>query len=284
VAESNRGMNGSLATTLELARATLADAPAGLLTDFDGTLSPIVDDPALARLVDGADGALAELVDRLAVVAIVTGRAPLDARRMTGVPGLLIAGNHGTEWLEPGAEVPTATAAASSVRADLDAVLAGLPSIPGVTVEHKGISGTVHYRSAPDPDAALAAIMDGLGALEGRRIRLRHGRMSVELRPIGLGDKGTAARAIIERHGLRGVVVMGDDITDLDMFAVVAELRDAGSVRGTLIGVGGADREVPQAVIEAADAVLADPAEAAAMLAELARGTPQPVSSARSSS
>jgi trehalose 6-phosphate phosphatase len=284
VAESSRGTDGSLAAALELARAALTDTPAGLLTDFDGTLSPIVDDPALARLVEGADGALGELVDRLAVVAIVTGRAPLDARRMTGVPGLLIAGNHGTEWLEPDADEPIAAPGASSVRADLDAALAGLPTLAGVTVEHKGISATVHYRGAPDRDAARAAILDGLGALDGRSVQLRHGRMSVELRPIGLGDKGTATRAIIERHGLRGVVVMGDDITDLDMFAVVAELRDAGSARGTLIGVGGADREVPQALIEAADVVLADPAEAAALLAELARGTRQPVSSARSSS
>ena len=272
MAESSRRTGGSLTTAIELARAALADAPAGLLTDFDGTLSPIVADPAIARLVDGADGALASLVERLAVVAVVTGRAPLDARRMTGVPGLLVAGNHGTEWLEPGAERPIAAPEAASVRADLDEALAGLPELPGVTVEHKGISATVHYRSAPDPDAARAAILDGLGRLEDRRIRLAHGRMSVELRPIGFGDKGTAARAIIERYGLRGVIVMGDDITDLDMFRAVAELRGTGSLRGALIGVGGADGEAPRAVIEAADAVLADPAEAAALLTELARG------------
>jgi trehalose 6-phosphate phosphatase len=190
---------------------------------------------------------------------------------MTDVPALLIAGNHGTEWLEPAADEPVGAPAASSVRADIDAALAGLPRLPGVTVEHKGISATVHYRNAPDPERALPAILEGLGALEGRRVELRHGRMSVELRPVGFGDKGTAARAIIERFALRGVVVMGDDLTDLDMFRAVADLRAEQGVRGAIIGVGGTDADVPAAVVEASDVVLADPAEAAALLVAVSR-------------
>ena len=269
MAESSRTTDESLPRALALASETLSEAPAGLLTDFDGTLSPIVGDPMLARLVDGASGALAALVQRLAVVAVVTGRAPLDARRMTGVPGLLVAGNHGTEWLEPDADAPIPALEASSIRERLDLVLAGLPTLAGVTVEHKGVSATVHYRHAPDREAARAVIVAALGDTEARGIELRHGRLSVELRPIGLGDKGTATRAIIERFGLRGVVVMGDDITDLDMFRAVAALRSAGSVRGTIIGVGGADGEVPAAVVEASDVVLADPAQAAALLQAL---------------
>jgi trehalose 6-phosphate phosphatase len=271
MAESSRTTDAPLARALALASETLAEAPAGLLTDFDGTLSPIVADPMLARLVDGASGALARLVERLAVVAVITGRAPLDARRMTGVPGLLVAGNHGTEWLEPDADVPIAAPEASSVRARLDAVLAGLPTLAGVSVENKVISATVHYRNAPDPAAALPRILAAIGDTEAHGIELRHGRLSVELRPIGLGDKGSAARAIVDRFGLRGVVVMGDDVTDLDMFAVVAELRSLGRIRGTVIGVGGGDAEVPASVVEESDVVLADPAEAAALLRVLGR-------------
>ena len=269
MAESSRSIDPSLSRAIALARRALAESPAGLLTDFDGTLSPIVTDPSLARLVEGADGALAALLERLAVVAIVTGRAPLDARRMTGVPGLLIAGNHGTEWLEPGADEPTAGPEAAVVRARLDSVLTRLPAMPGVHVEHKGLSATVHYRNAPDRDEARAAILAALGDTDEKGIQLRHGRLGIELRPAGLGDKGSAARAIIERFGLRGVVVMGDDLTDLDMFRVVDELRSAGAIRGAIIGVGGMDGEVPSAVVEAADVVLADPAEAAALLTAL---------------
>jgi len=270
--ESSRRADPSLSRAIGMARDALANAPAGLLTDFDGTLSPIVQDPSMSRLVDGADGALAALVERLAVVAIITGRAPLDARRMTGVPGLLVAGNHGTEWLEPGADEPIAAPEASAIRAGLDIVLARLPELPGVSVEHKGLSATVHYRRAPDPDRALRAILEALGDMTASGLRPRRGRMSLELRPTGLGDKGTAAHAIIERFGLRGVVVMGDDITDLDMFRAAAHLRSLGRIHGAIIGVGGADHEVPAAVVEASDIVLEDPSAAAALLVSLGRG------------
>jgi trehalose 6-phosphate phosphatase len=97
VAESSRSTDGSLSRAIELAGAALAHPPAGLLTDFDGTVSPIVADPLLAELAAGASGALEKLATRLAVVAIITGRAPLDARRMAEVPRLLVVGNHGIE-------------------------------------------------------------------------------------------------------------------------------------------------------------------------------------------
>jgi trehalose 6-phosphate phosphatase len=269
VAESSRSTDDPLARALGLVRVALADEPAGLLTDFDGTLSPIVSDPAASRLADGAEAALAALVRRLAVVAIVTGRAPLDARRMTGVPGLLVAGNHGLEWLERSAEAPAPSPDAAAVRARIITVLAAVPRLTGVTIEDKGVSATVHYRNAPDPAAARDAVVDALPDL-GTTLELRDGRMSLELRPVGLGDKGAATRAIIERYGLRGVVVMGDDITDLDMFAAVAEARSAGRLRGVIIGVGGADGEVPPSVAGAADVLLRHPMDAARLLMELA--------------
>jgi trehalose 6-phosphate phosphatase len=273
VAESSRRTDDPLTRALVLASAALAEAPAGLLTDFDGTLSPIVADPASSRLVDGAAPALEALVRRLAVVAVVTGRAPLDARRMTGVPGLLVAGNHGMEWLEPGADAPIPSPEAARVRARIDAVLAAVPMLPGVTIEDKGLSATIHYRNAADPEAtrrAVVAVLPGLGP--GGELELRPGRMSLELRPIGLGDKGAATRTIIDRFGLRGAVVMGDDVTDLDMFAAVAERRDAGLLRGAIIGVGGGDAEVPPEVSAAADAVLDGPEAAARFLSALADG------------
>jgi trehalose 6-phosphate phosphatase len=270
VPESSRRTDGSLSPAIELARTALAGPPAGLLTDFDGTLSPIVADPAAAGLAVGADAALAELTARLAVVAVITGRAPLDARRMVGVPGILVVGNHGAEWLEPEADAPAATPEADRIRAALDDVLARVRTIPGTAVEAKGLSATVHYRTATDPPGARAATLAALGDLPPG-LELREGRMSVELRPVGLGDKGSAARAVVERFGLRGVVVLGDDVTDLDMFDAVAQLRSDGVVRAAIIAVGGADREVPEAVMAAADASLSSPAEVALLLDALLR-------------
>lgn len=271
MAESSRRADGALSRAREMARAVLGREPAGLLTDFDGTLSPIVSNPAAARLVTGAGPALERLAEQLAVVAFITGRAPLDARAMVGIPGLLVVGNHGTEWLEPGAASPESPPGSDAIRRRLDLILEQVPEAAGVTIEHKGMSATVHYRNAADPDAARSAVLAGLGGAGEHGIELRHGRMSVELRPRDAGDKGVAAHRVIERYGLRGVVVMGDDVTDLDMFAAVAERRSAGSLEGVIIGVAGSSGETPTAVREAADVVLDNPATAAQLLRMLAQ-------------
>ena len=94
--------------------------------------------------------------------------------------------------------------------------------------------------------------------------------MIIDIRPVGLGDKGSAARTIIERYGLRGVVVLGDDVTDLDMFAAVADARAEGGIRGVIIGVGGPDAEVHPDVAGMADVVLPTVTDAAELLARLA--------------
>jgi len=268
VAESSRRTDGSLDRALAIASDVLHESPGGLLTDFDGTLSPIVVDPALAQLVEGAAAPLTALAGRLAVVAIVTGRAPATARRMIGVPELLVAGNHGTEWLEPGEEEPRPSVDAQRLLPLLDGMLGRVPDLDGVVIEHKGLSASVHYRNAPDPERTRATLLRAIGQPpEG--LELGGGKMIIELRPVGLGDKGSATEAIMHRFGLRGVVAMGDDLTDLDMFAAVASARDAGRVRGAIIGVAGADGQVPAAVADAADVVLPDVRSTALLLARL---------------
>ena len=256
------------ADALTLARRALSTAPAGLFVDFDGTLSPIVSDPMAARLAAGGAEVLRSLAGHLAVVCIVTGRAAADVRRVTGLSEVWVAGNHGIEWLAPGELEVERPAAVAGNRAELERLLAAVPPVPGVWVEDKGLSAAVHYRATPDPAAARTQVLAALEtALPGPSIELREGRMSVELRPVGLGDKGTALRALAERFGLRGLVVLGDDMTDLDMFRAAAELR-IGGADAAILAVGG-HGEVPPRVGEAADAVVADPAAAVALLQAL---------------
>ena len=254
---------------LSLATAALGHAPAGLLTDLDGTLAPIVRDPASVRLADGAVDALEALTRRLAVVAVLSGRAASDARRIVGVPEVLVVGNHGTEWLPPGAADPEPLPDGASVAARLSKLLQAVPTEPGVEVEHKGLSATVHYRNAADPERARPRITDALAPHVGHAFELRHGRMSIELRPSGLGDKGTALRAIVERHDLSGLLVLGDDVTDLDMFRAVDALRSDGRVHAAILAVA-ASGEVPSEVGEAADATLDGPAGVVDLLRALA--------------
>ena len=254
---------------LDLARRALAVSPAGLLTDLDGTLAPIVSDPYAARPLPEAVAALTALSGRMAAVVVVTGRPAVQARRMLGTEALPVFGNHGLEWLDAGAaeaEVPAELGWAVTAVAE---VVAGVRVPPGVWVEQKGLSATYHYRNAPDRDAARDQLLAELGDLSGRRLMVRQGRMSVELRPAGAGDKGTALGRVVERYALRGLLVLGDDVTDLDMFRAAAEARATGRLSAAILAVGGAG-EVPQAVAAAADAVLADPAEAGRLLSALA--------------
>lgn len=258
---------------LRLAADALAVPPAGILTDLDGTLAPIARTPDAASPIAGLAASLATLAGRLAVVGIVTGRAAANARALLGPLGreLLVIGNHGLEWLLPGAPRPESSPALDAARRAVAAALAGLGEElgPGVRVEDKGISATVHYRGAPDPDGAGRAILAALEPVAGHGLELRRGRMAVELRPLGLGDKGTAVEAVIARHGLRGLVVAGDDVTDLDMFRVARDARGRGALRAAVIGVRGG-HETPAAVAEAADVMLPSPDAMAQLLATLA--------------
>jgi trehalose 6-phosphate phosphatase len=258
-----------MADAFALARAALFHAPAGLVTDLDGTLAPIVSDPHAARPLPAALEALLALRSRLAVVAVVTGRAAHDARRMVGGDELLVIGNHGVEWLEPGQDGSEPRGDLGWAPAAVRGVLDGLEMGDDVWVEDKTLSATLHFRNAPDPEVTRARLRDALGDLSPRGLLVKPGRMSLEIRPAAAGEKGTALQALITRYNLRGLVVLGDDVTDLDMFRVAAEARVARRLEGAILAVGGAG-EVPAAVSAAADAVLPDPAAAADLLSSLA--------------
>jgi trehalose 6-phosphate phosphatase len=210
------------------------------------------------------------LARRLAVVAVVTGRAALDARRILGGAGsdVLVIGNHGLEWLEPGADSPDFDQGLGELRSALADVLAGIPAFPGVEVEDKGLSATIHYRRAPDPDAARAELLTALHGVASASFEIREGRRSIELRPAGRGDKGIALRSLVERFSLRGLVVAGDDATDLDMFSAARDLEAAG-LKTAVLGVSGG-REVPAEVVGSVDVLLPDPDAFVRLLARLA--------------
>jgi trehalose 6-phosphate phosphatase len=256
------------ATALALARAALGAAPAGLVTDLDGTLSPIVDEPGRAFPLPAAVAALTALTHRLALVAVVSGRAPDDARRLLGTDRLLVIGNHGLERLEPGQERAELSPALAQAAEAISEALTRVPVGEGVAIDDKGPSATIHYRNAPDPARAAERIRTALGDVSRDGLVLRAGRMSWELRAAGAADKGTALTQLISRHGLRGLVVLGDDVTDLDMFRAAAEARARGELSVAILAVAGGD-EVPPAVEAAADTILPDPYAVAALLAAL---------------
>jgi trehalose 6-phosphate phosphatase len=94
--------------------------------------------------------------------------------------------------------------------------------------------------------------------------------MVVELRPPLAVDKGTALETLAERLGLRGIVCLGDDVTDIDMFEAAKRLGDAGRGVAT-VAVRSAEA---RAVEEAAEYSLEGVAEVEWLLREIARAIP----------
>lgn len=245
-------------------------ARALLATDYDGTLAPIVSDPATAVAAPGAVAALAELAVKVGTVAVITGRAALDAVSLGGladVPGLIVLGHYGAQRWQAGVlSAPPAPPGVQTVREALPRLLAEVAAPEGTVVEDKGTALAVHTRRTADPAAALALLREPLGRLaESAKLTVEPGRLVLELRPPGM-DKGTALRGLIAERAARSAAFSGDDLGDLTAFAAIWRLRSEGIPGCT---VASASAEVPQ-LAAAADLVVDGPPGVVRFLSALA--------------
>ena len=278
-ADNGRGrLTASVEEAVAACLTVLRRTPSAVVTDIDGTISPIAPTPAEAVVDHAARAALELLADRLAVVAVVSGRAPDVGAEMVGLPGLTYVGNHGLERIEretPWTH-PVAAAARPAIAAALDDIAretSAIGEMPWLLLEDKGVTATVHYRLADEPLAAHALLEPIVRDATARRgLRMTTGRMIFEIRPALAVNKGTAIRDLVLDAGLRGVVFFGDDVTDVDAFLTLRDLREAGEVDTLRVGVLGP--ETPPSVLAAVDlAVDGVPACAATLLALAARLT-----------
>lgn len=198
----------------------LAQSPVLLVaTDFDGTLAPIVQDPAAAEIDPGAIAALCDLADLPCThVAILSGRARMDLMaRIPPTRGIHLIGSHGLE--HDALCVPTG---AETRRMDALAVeLAAVTGrFAGTFIERKPFGVVLHYRRATLSDGAAAAQQAREITAGSEDVFTRDGACVVEFmsRP---GDKGSALRNLQHRVGAAGVVFIGDDVTDEDAFAAL---------------------------------------------------------------
>jgi trehalose 6-phosphate phosphatase len=266
--------NLSSAVAALLAPLVVDPTVTALVTDFDGTLSPIVDDPAAARPLGGVPELLRQLADRFAVVAVVSGRPASflvehlghATGNVTGeVSGVRFIGLYGMEEAALDGTVRLADAAASWLPVVADAAVRLRAEAPEeVLVEVKGAAVTAHWRRTP---GAEAVVLERVAAEATRTGLVPHlGRSSVELRPpVGI-DKGTVVGELT--HGCRAACFLGDDLGDLPAYAALA--RRSATDGTAVVGVAVRDAETAPEVLAAADLVVDGPEGAVAVLAWLA--------------
>jgi len=240
-----------------------------VVSDFDGTLAAIVDDPATAHPLPGAVEVLRALVRKMGRVAVVSGRpagflaehlirrgADVGGLRLVGLYGLETVDEHGRVSATPEAEQWRDVVASAAARAERDAP-------PGGRVEPKGLSVTLHWREHPELEGWA---MSAAGRLAGESGLVLHpARRSVELRPPLDIDKGTAVGELVS--GFSAACFLGDDLGDLPAFAALDRLASDGT-RTVKVAAAGAD--VPVDVVMAADLVVEGPVGALEFLRALA--------------
>jgi trehalose 6-phosphate phosphatase len=255
-----------------LSPVTADPARSALFFDVDGTLAPIVERAQDAAVPKDTALLLSRLSRRYARVACISGRAAADVRRLVGVGGISYSGLHGAELLEPDSTEARVLPDFARFMPEVQrfARERDTPELRAmrVRIEDKGPIMTFHWRGAPDEDAAHAlvkrlgseAVAEGLWTHWGRKV--------LEIRPPVPIGKDRAVRELLERRPASVALYAGDDVTDLDAFAALAELVDAGELDDA-VTVGVSSDEGPREIVEQARIAVDGIAGMQQVLAEL---------------
>lgn len=185
-----------------------------LFLDLDGTLIDLAETPDASVVPDGLLSDLAAVREKLGgAVAIVSGRKMSDLDRFLGPAGLPRAGEHGAVLRRESRDVITGRAVPGEWRA---AIQAAAVAWPGVLVEDKTCSMSIHYRQAPQFAAAIETLLRGLTEAD-RGFEVLPAHMAFELRD-GQVHKGAAVEVFMRHTPFEGriPVFVGDDVTDED--------------------------------------------------------------------
>ncbi len=191
--------------------AGFAHANVLLAFDYDGTLVPIAATPAAPRMRKTTRTLLTRAA-QLYPCVIISGRALDDlTQRLEGIPAWFLFGNHGLEPPPPGFASPTPAREWAELLRQL------LPDDPGILIEDKRYSLTIHYRNALDKHRAVDAIARVVAQLPDARAL--GGAEAVSLLPKGGGNKGIALQQACRWFACDSAIYVGDDATDEDAFS-----------------------------------------------------------------
>lgn len=193
-----------------------------LLLDFDGTLAPFAQKPSLASLPYRTRRVLNSLALCPRVrICVISGKSLVDIKQMVGIEGIYYAGNHGLEVQGFSVDFthPKAQAAITDMKRVSKTLAVRLKGIPGVIVEDKSLTASVHYRMSDIGDE-LAILERVVRVLRGeKKLMLKRGKKVLEIRPKLRWGKGEASWMIINSLD-RGClpIYVGDDQTDEEAF------------------------------------------------------------------
>ena len=236
--------------------------------DFDGTLAPIVEDPAQAHIHPAAAEVLVELAAEVAAIAVITGRPARQALDLGGLEEvgdalqaagkeLFVFGQYGNErWSSGrrrilGARPPRGLA---TFERDLPRTLR-LAGASEAFVEDKGLAVAVHTRRLPDSEEAFERLLPPMRELaRAHGLVLEPGRSVIEVRSAG-SHKGMVVNRLAAVLDAEGFVFAGDDLGDVEAFEAVDELGRQGLA--TLRVCSASDEQ--SALVEMSDVVVRGP-------------------------
>ncbi|XP_070033786.1 probable trehalose-phosphate phosphatase F isoform X2 [Nicotiana tomentosiformis] len=217
-----------------------------IFLDYDGTLSPIVDDPDRAFISADMRSAVRD-VAKYFPTAIISGRSRDKVYQLVGLTELYYAGSHGMDIMLPiknevcsygslikytdqqGKEVNLFQPAREFLPM-IDEVFRTLvdktKEVKGTKVENHKFCASVHYRNVDENSWPVVAQCVHDVLKEYPRLRQTHGRKVLEVRPVIDWDKGKAVEFLLESQGFRNShnvlpIYIGDDRTDEDAFKVL---------------------------------------------------------------
>ena len=247
-------------------------ARAAIFFDIDGTLAPIVDQPANAVVPERTRQLLIALSRRYGHVACVSGRRASEARAMVSIGTISYLGSHGTELLRAGSTEPVLDPGLRDWAERMSEFAREVDTpdlrLRRVRLEDKGAILAFHWRGAPDQEAARAAIDAIAAKAESAGLRTHWGRKVLEVRPPVRIDKGAGIRSFLDGEDVDTALYAGDDVTDLDAFRMLDELVGEGRL-SYAVKVGVRSDEGPEEIVSQADVVVDGPRGVLELLALL---------------
>lgn len=201
-----------------------------LMLDFDGTLVPIVNDPALCYPSFGVREYLAKIARTgRNIVAVVSGRSLSDVRNRIAIENIYYSGSHGLEITGPGLDYVSSEAIRMKPVINKLRILTEnkIGHLKGVLIEKKHFSFSFHYRMM-EQETIGEALKEFQSLLSQERtkdsITVMRGKKVLEVMPRTVQNKGSAIQTIMDHFCDKLLpLYVGDDITDESAFQVLGD-------------------------------------------------------------